>query len=452
MADQHGSVWAFGERECSIQRRHQKVIEVAPSPLVEHTGNMRAELFAASIKAAEAIGYIGAGTVEFLADGSGKFYFLEMNTRLQVEHPVTECTTGLDLVRLQLDVANGLPLPAEPPTTQGHSIEVRLYAEDPCEGWQPQSGTVRRLQVPGVNVEFAVPSSSGLRLDSGVVDGSVVGVFYDPMLAKLISWAPTRTEAAQRLAGGLACAEIHGLTTNRDLLVRVLRHPEFLAGDTDTAFFDRHGLDALAEPLAAKEAVALSALAAALAAAATNRERSTVLGGLPSGWRNVYSQPQAKQYSHGGETLLVSYRLHRGVLTAAGHDGVTLVSSAPGHVVLAVDGVRRTFAVRTYPGLVCVDSALGPVALHTVERLADPSAHRAPGSLLAPMPGTVVRLAVAVGDAVTQGQPLLWLEAMKMEHAIAAPATGIVAELPVIGGQQVEVGAVLAVVHSEESP
>jgi propionyl-CoA carboxylase alpha chain len=452
MADQHGSVWAFGERECSIQRRHQKVIEEAPSPLVEHTGNMRAELFAASIKAAEAIGYIGAGTVEFLADVSGKFYFLEMNTRLQVEHPVTECTTGLDLVRLQLDVANGRPLPAEPPTTQGHSIEVRLYAEDPCEGWQPQSGTVRRLQVPGVNVEFAVPSSSGLRLDSGVVDGSVVGVFYDPMLAKLISWAPTRTEAAQRLAGGLACAEIHGLTTNRDLLVRVLRHPEFLAGDTDTAFFDRHGLDALAEPLAAKEAVALSALAAALAAAATNRERSAVLGGLPSGWRNVYSQPQAKQYAHGGETLLVSYRLHRGVLTAAGHDGVTLVSSAPGRVVLAVDGVRRTFAVRTYPGLVCVDSALGPVALHTVERLADPSAHRAPGSLLAPMPGTVVRLAVAVGDAVTQGQPLLWLEAMKMEHAIAAPATGIVAELPVIGGQQVEVGAVLAVVHSEESP
>jgi propionyl-CoA carboxylase alpha chain len=451
MADQHGSVWAVGDRECSIQRRHQKVIEEAPSPLVERTEGMRAELFAASIKAAAAIGYVGAGTVEFLADVSGKFYFLEMNTRLQVEHPVTECTTGLDLVQLQLELARGRALPAEQPATQGHSIEVRLYAEDPAEGWQPQSGTVRRLRVPGLNVEFAVPSSSGLRLDSGVVDGSVVGVFYDPMLAKLISWAPTRTDAAQRLAGALARTELHGLTTNRDLMVRVLQHPEFLAGNTDTAFFDRHGLDTLAEPLADKEAVALSALAAALAEAATNRERSTVLTGVPSGWRNVYSQPQTKQYEHGGQTLLVSYRLHRGVLAATGHDGVTLVSSAPDRVVLAVDRVRRIFAVRAYPGLVCVDSALGPVALHTVERFADPSAHNAPGSLVAPMPGTVVRVAVAVGDAVTQGQPLLWLEAMKMEHSIAAPATGTVAELPVIAGQQVEVGAVLAVVHSEES-
>jgi len=451
MADRYGSVWAVGERECSIQRRHQKVIEEAPSPLVERTGNMRAELFAAAIKATEAIGYVGAGTVEFLADASGRFYFLEMNTRLQVEHPVTECTTGLDLVQLQLELAQGRALPAEQPATRGHSIEVRLYAEDPADGWQPQSGTVRRLHVPGMNVEFAVPPSSGLRLDSGVVDGSVVGVFYDPMLAKLISWAPTRAEAAHRLAGGLARTEIHGLTTNRDLLVRVLRHPEFLAGNTDTGFFDRHGLDTLAVPLADQEAVALSALAAALAEAATNCERSTVLAGVPSGWRNVYSQPQTKQYERGGETLLVSYRLHRGVLGAAGHDGVRLVSSAPDRVVLAVDGVRRTFAVKAYPGLLCVDSAHGPVALHTVERFRDPTARRTPGSLVAPMPGTVVRVAVAVGDAVTQGQPLLWLEAMKMEHSIAAPATGTVAELPVIGGQQVEVGAVLAVVHSEES-
>jgi propionyl-CoA carboxylase alpha chain len=451
MADRHGAIWAVGERECSIQRRHQKVVEEAPSPLVERTEGMRAELFAASIKAAEAIGYVGAGTVEFLADESGRFFFLEMNTRLQVEHPVTECTTGLDLVQLQLDVAEGRSLPAEQPVPQGHSIEVRLYAEDPAEDWQPQSGTVRRIHVPGVSAEFTVPHSSGLRMDCGVVDGSVVGVFYDPMLAKVISWAPDRADAARRLASALARAEIHGLTTNRDLLVRVLRHPEFLAGNTDTAFFDRHGLDTLSEPLADKDAIALSALVAALAGAAANRERATVLAGLPSGWRNVYAQPQIRQYEGGGERHSVSYRLDRGVLTAAGHDGVTLVSSTPQQVVLAIDGVRRAFDVKAYPGLVHVDSNLGPVALHTVERFADPSAHVAPGSLVAPMPGTVVRVAVTIGDAVERGQPLLWLEAMKMEHAIAAPVTGSVAELPVSPGQQVEVGAVLAVLHAEES-
>ncbi|WP_420753697.1 acetyl-CoA carboxylase biotin carboxylase subunit, partial [Rhodococcus sp. O3] len=239
LADRYGTVWAVGERECSIQRRHQKVVEEAPSPLVEAVPGMRERLFEAARLAATAIGYEGAGTVEFLATGTGadgqagEFFFLEMNTRLQVEHPVTECTAGLDLVDLQFHIAAGGRLDPEPPPVQGHSIEARLYAEDPARGWQPQSGTVHRLALPTTPAEFAVLRETGVRLDSGVVDGTEVGVHYDPMLAKVVSRAPTRAVAARLLAAALASAEVHGVRTNRDLLVNVLRHPAFLAGDTD---------------------------------------------------------------------------------------------------------------------------------------------------------------------------------------------------------------------------
>ena len=256
LADRHGTVWAVGERECSIQRRHQKVVEEAPSPFVD--AGMREELFDAARKAAKAIDYVGAGTVEFLAGPDGRFYFLEMNTRLQVEHPVTENVTGLDLVALQLRIAEGERLPADPPPTVGHAIEVRLYAEDPAAGWQPQSGTLHTFEVPDVDRRFT--DGAGLRLDSGFESGSVVGVHYDPMLAKVIAWAPTRAEAARRLAKALAAAKIHGVVTNRDLLVNILRHEAFLAGETDTAFFDRHGLDTLAAPLATVDTERLSAL------------------------------------------------------------------------------------------------------------------------------------------------------------------------------------------------
>jgi propionyl-CoA carboxylase alpha chain len=452
MADQHGTIWAVGERECSIQRRHQKVVEEAPSPLVERIPAMRAELFDAARTAAAAIGYVGAGTVEFLADEQGDFYFLEMNTRLQVEHPVTEETTGLDLVELQFAVAAGDRLPAEPPPTVGHAIEVRLYAEDPAHDWQPQTGRIHRFAVgsrrwgnklaPG---DEKFPHRDGgprLRVDSGVVDGTEVSPYYDAMLAKAIVWAPTRTAAATRLAAALADAEIHGVRTNRDLLVRILRHRAFLVGDTDTAFFDRHSLDVLAEPLADTTAVQVSALAAALADAARRQGAARVR--VPSGWRNVPSQPQRKSYRVGDATHEVAYRLTRDGLVAEGN--VKLVRSSPERVVLEVDGVRRSFEVAAYDGLVCVDSSLGSVALTPVERFTDPSHQMSAGSLLAPMPGVVTRVGVQVGDAVKQGQPLLWLEAMKMEHTISAPADGVVAELSVAAGQQVEVGAVLAVV------
>ena len=498
VADSAGTIWTLGERECSIQRRHQKIIEESPSPLVQRHPGLRERLFEAARAAAGAVGYVNAGTVEFLADESGRFYFLEMNTRLQVEHPVTEAATGLDLVALQLQIAAGRSLPPAPPPAAGHAIEVRLYAEDPAAGWQPQSGTLHAFGLPAGPAEFRLPgelqgartallaagagAGSGaaadglaarpasapaatvataarplLRLDSSVTGGSVVGVQYDPMLAKVICWAADRDQAAAALSAALAGARIHGLTTNRDLLVNVLRHPAFLAGQTDTAFFASHGLDRLAAPVAGAEAAALSALAAALADAAARQETARVLGGLPTGWRNVPSQLQSKQYARAGsrppgdaEPLTVSYRLDRSGLIVGGRDDIALVSMSAGVVELEVAGLLRRFEVAAYPGLTCVDSALGPVALRPSGRFADPASQLVAGSLLAPMPGTVVRVGAKVGQQVTAGQPLLWLEAMKMEHVISAPAAGILAELPVAAGQQVEVGSVLAVVKSEE--
>ncbi|BAX96377.1 putative acetyl-/propionyl-CoA carboxylase alpha subunit [Mycobacteroides stephanolepidis] len=455
MADTHGTVWAVGERECSIQRRHQKVIEEAPSPLVTRIGGMRERLFEASRTAAATIGYVGAGTMEFLATEDGEFFFLEMNTRLQVEHPVTECTTGLDLVLLQIHVSEGGRLDPEPPAIHGHSIEARLYAENPAAEWQPQSGTVRRFDIPGAGSEFHVPGHpgrNGIRLDSTIVDGSVVSVHYDPMLAKVITVAPTRTEAARLLASTLERARIHGLTTNRDLLVNVLRHPAFLAGDTDTSFLNKHGLDILAKPLADEAAHQYSALAAALADAAANRSSAVACAALPSGWRNLASGFQTKEFAVGESVITVRYRLTRSGLELDGDwPSIDVVSATPDHVALVIDGVRRGFDVSFYGATVDVDSPLGPVALAVVPRFTDPSTEVAAGSLIAPMPGVVLRVGATVGDTVTAGTPIVWLEAMKMEHTIVAPADGVLEILNVEPGQQVELGTVLAQLAAEAS-
>ncbi|QHC25919.1 ATP-grasp domain-containing protein [Streptomyces sp. GS7] len=428
LADAHGAVWTLGTRDCSLQRRHQKVIEEAPAPGLPDA--LRDTLHRAAAQAARAIGYRGAGTVEFLVSADGRAYFLEMNTRLQVEHPVTEEIYRIDLVALQLSIAEGRPLPAELPEPHGHAVEARLYAEDPAAGWQPQTGTVHRLALP-----------DGVRLDSGVTDGDTVTVHYDPMLAKVIAWAPTRQEAVRKLAGALERARIHGPVTNRDLLVRTLRHPEF-AGATglDTGFYDRH-LAALTAPEPAGDAV--YALAAALADA-HGRSRF-------GGFRNVPSGPQVKTYARAGDghpAYPVRYRLGRDGLDAEDFPGVRLRSLAPDAVVLEVDGLRRRFTVARYGDRVHVDAPSGARAFTALPRFPDPAARTEPGSLLAPMPGTVVRIAdgLAEGDRVAAGQPLLWLEAMKMEHKITAPAAGTLTSLPARTGQQVEVGALLAVV------
>ncbi|MEV0534481.1 biotin carboxylase N-terminal domain-containing protein [Kitasatospora sp. NPDC050463] len=440
LADAHGTVWAVGERDCSLQRRHQKVIEEAPAPGLD--AELRAALHAAAVAAARAIGYTGAGTAEFLLGPDGRFHFLEMNTRLQVEHPVTECVTGLDLVALQLRVAEGEPLPAaQPPAPRGHAIEARLYAEDPARDWQPQTGLLHRLELPGTTAEFTTADGdTGLRLDSGVEAGSVIGVHYDPMLAKVIAWAPTRAAAARRLADALTRARIHGPVTNRGLLVAALRHPAFLAGRVHTAFLTEHAADLAPAP----GGDALPALAAALADAAERRGGAA----LPSGWRNLPSQPQTKRYAAADATVYdVRYRFGRAGLAAEDHPGTTLVSATPTRVVLDTDGIRNGYDIARYGDRVHLDTPAGATVLTAVERFPDPASQVDPGALLAPMPGTVVRTAVTVGDTVTAGQPLLWLEAMKMEHRVTAPADGVLTELRAAPGQQVELGTLLAVVQ-----
>jgi propionyl-CoA carboxylase alpha chain len=298
-------------------------------------------------------------------------------------------------------------------------------------------------------VEFDRPARPGIRLDAGVVDGSVVGISYDPMLAKVIAWAPTRAEAAARLAAALAGARVHGLVTNRDLLVRTLRHPEFLAGRTDTAFFDRVGLDSLAAPLAGPDEIGLAALAAALAGAAERRRGARVLAELPSGWRNVPSQPQRAAFARGDDVVEVGYRHARHGVVVDGRDDVVVLSTTPDEVVLEVAGVEHRLAVGRDGATVDVDGEGWAVSLTVLPRHPDAATVVAEGSLVAPMPGTVVAVHVTAGEKVRAGQPLLVLEAMKMQHPVVAPAAGVVGSLDVRVGAQVEAGAVLAVIETK---
>ena len=450
LGDDAGTVWAVGERECSIQRRHQKVIEEAPSPLVERIGpGLRDKLFDAARSAASAIGYTGAGTVEFLADDDGRFYFLEMNTRLQVEHPVTEETSGLDLVAWQLQIADGESLPPGPPEPRGHSIEVRLYAEDPAADWQPQSGHIHHFGVDADAV-FTRLGDAGVRVDSGIVDGNEISTFYDPMLAKVISWAPDRTTAINLLAGALGSARLHGPRTNRDMLVNMLRHSQFRAGNTTTKFIDEIGIDVLSAPLAGAEQVRRATIAAALADAASNRRHAAIAPGLPSGWRNLASAPQSKGYLHGDNEIEVRYRNTRGGVTLPDDPEVSVGVITSDAVILTVGGVDRRYVIDRLGDAVWVDFTGGSVALTRKPRFVDPAEVSAPGSLLAPMPGSVIRIAVVPGQEVKRGDPLMWLEAMKMEHTIAASADGIVEALPVAAGQQVAVGEILAVITEQD--
>ncbi|MBO8186606.1 acetyl/propionyl/methylcrotonyl-CoA carboxylase subunit alpha [Streptomyces spirodelae] len=446
LADAHGGVWVLGTRDCSLQRRHQKVIEEAPAPGLGD--EVLRTLERAAVVAARTVGYAGAGTVEFLVSRSGRPFFLEMNTRLQVEHPVTECVYGVDLVAHQIAVAEGASLPAEgPPAAQGHAVEARLYAEDPARDWQPQTGRLWRFQVPGE-----------VRVDAGVTDGCEIGMHYDPMLAKVVAWAPTRAGAIRKLARALESATVHGPVTNRDLLVRSLRHRDFCdldAGCLDTGFYERN-LAELTAPQAASDRESEGARYALVAAALAEAVRDEPGQGRPprprvaarsGGWRNVPSAPANRRYVAGdGTEHEVRYLWTRGGVAPepAAYPGLRAVDVRPDEVVLEVAGVRRRFPVAVHGDRVFV----GRHAFTAQPRLAEPEAAAAPGSLLAPMPGTVVRLGqgVAEGAEVVAGQPLLWLEAMKMEHRVVAPTDGRVTALHVAAGHQVEVGAVLAVV------
>lgn len=458
LADTRGTVWALTERDCSVQRRYQKVIEESPSPAVGP--RLREDLLAAAAAITRTVGYVGPGTAEFLLTPYGQFYFLEFNTRLQVEHPVTECVHGIDLVAIQLDIAQGNALPPRRPAATGHAIEARLYAENPAAGYQPASGTMHLLRIPDVGTRFA-PSAAltGLRLDSGIESGSEISPHYDPMLAKLIAWAPARQTAARRLASALERARIHGPATNRNLLVSVLRHPGFLAGHADTSLLADYDLALLAPGAAA---VRLSAAAAALADAAAARAAARAGASLPGGWRNVASQPQRRSYDGPDGRITTAYSWARDGITivdaggsnaarATGPGALNVIAVTEDQVQLEVSGVRHRFDIGRAGGVVWVDSGLGAVALTPAARLPAAAAAQEPGSLIAPMPGILVRAEVASGDKVTAGQPVLILEAMKMEHQILAPADGTMSELRVKPGTQVEAGDVLAFVTGEDA-
>jgi propionyl-CoA carboxylase alpha chain len=448
-ADTRGQVVHLFERECSIQRRYQKILEESPSPVVDDA--LRAELGSAAIAAAKAIGYVGAGTVEFILDASGEFFFLEVNTRLQVEHPVTELVTGLDLVALQLAVAEGKPLPDEAvqASLTGHAIEARLYAEDVAAGYLPATGSL---------LLFDVPTLPGVRVDAGVRTGGEVSVHYDPMLAKVIAHAPTREQAARLLARTLAETRVLGVVTNRDLLVGILREQEFLDGHIDTGYLTRHDPATL---IAGDERqLLIHALATALADQALRRAETSVLTGVPSGWRNVPNARQQVSY-HVGRTaergIQVEYGI-RGQLVEAAVAGVELGpvllhGCAPDEVDLQIGGVRHLIAIARAGDTRYADSALGATTLVEQPRFPETGQQATAGSLLAPMPGTVVRVEVRPGEPVRTGQVLVVLEAMKMEHPVRAPHDGALARLNVSAGQTVDMGTVLAVVdNAADSP
>ncbi|MFC4609176.1 acetyl/propionyl/methylcrotonyl-CoA carboxylase subunit alpha [Streptomyces maoxianensis] len=456
LADAYGTVWALGTRDCSLQRRHQKVIEESPAPGLPDA--LVATLHESAVTAARAVGYRGAGTVEFLISPEGRAHFLEMNTRLQVEHPVTEAVFGIDLVAQQLRVAEGEALPPGPPPGRGHAVEARLYAEDPSKGWRPQTGVLHALEVSGCLPAHRPMSAGGgspqapdgpalraggeavhglpwVRVDTGYAAGDSIGVHYDPMIAKVIAWAPTRDQAVRRLAHALRRARVHGPVTNRALLVRSLEHPEFTGAQLDTGFYERN-LDALTLP---GDGERYAAIAAALADAAARR----------GAWRNLHSQPQVKAYG----AHEVRYRLTRDGFLLVDDPGVRVVHVTPHRVRLEIDGVVRPFDVTGHgDGFVHVDSPAGAYALPVRPRFTEPRERTRPGSLLAPMPGTVVRVGegLAEGVRVTQGQPLVWLEAMKMEHRILSPASGTLTALHAVPGRQVEVGTLLAVVQNAD--
>ena len=413
--DSHGHLIYLGERDCSIQRRHQKVIEEAPCPVM--TPQLRQAMGEAALKAGRAVNYVGAGTVEFLLDRTGHFYFLEMNTRLQVEHPVTEQVTGLDLVDWQLKVAAGEPLPLTQAdvTLTGHAMEVRLYAEDPAQGFLPQTGNVLRWE-PG----------AGVRIDHGVLEGQRISPFYDAMLGKIIVHGATREEARRKLLRAVEDTVLLGLTTNQQLLVDLLKQPEFIAGDFSTGFIAEH-FNAIHRQPATHEQVALAAALFYQANANTHRQDL-------SGWRNNASLPWTYRLDINDEVRDITVSVlenHR--LQANGID-ISHLSTDGRWATLVINGVRRRMAYHLddtqlwLPGL---------KVINRTQQVASRQADASTGIVKAPMDGAIVDIRVCVGEAVTKGQLLLVLEAMKMEHPLTAGIAGVIKGVQVVAGDQV---------------
>ncbi len=443
LGDGHGNLVHLGERECSIQRRHQKIIEESPSPVVDDA--MRAAMGESALALAREMGYRSAGTVEFLVDDNTReFFFLEVNTRLQVEHPVTEEVTGIDLVREQLRVAAGEELGYEQSdiSFNGHAIEARLYAEDPANGFLPAIGTL---------VAFGPAPEPAARWDSGVEAGSVVGVDFDPMLAKVIAHAPTRAEAAGRLALALERCHLGGVTTNRDFLAATLRTDAFLSGDTTTDFIDR------IQPGGGPEVddVRAAAIIGAFWIQGVNRASDGIWGFAPSNWRNAGLPSQSVSFAvpvevDADEQLTIGYRPKRdGSFVLDSGERIVVHDWDPTAINLEIDGRRLDSRVARAGSVVHVQLADTTISLTVLPRFVIPGAEAPTGGLIAPMPGTVIEVRCAVDDRVEAGQVLVVLEAMKMEHHISAPFDGTVTDLPIAVGQQVDNGALLLTIEED---
>jgi propionyl-CoA carboxylase alpha chain len=444
IGDKHGNLVHCFERECSIQRRHQKIIEEAPSPAV--SAEIREAMCNAALKAALSLGYSSAGTVEFLLSGS-EFYFLEVNARLQVEHPITEAIIGKDLVREQIRIAEGETLSFSQADLRinGHAIEARLCAEDPSNDFLPSPGPVIIWQ----------PSTQGkARFDSGVESGSVIAVEFDPMIAKVIVHAPTRREAAARLARILETTQIQGLTTNKDFLVTTLRNQAFLAGDTTTDFIER------ISPARTREVtgddLAEASIAIAIESQARNHATAKVLKTMPSGWRNTILPFERIDFQHLNKDCHVEYRSRRdGKFRVRIGDSldellVTPYACGDGLVDIDIDGRRVRYDIDHQGMQWYVHGRSGDLEITELPRYPVSGVDEMAGGLTAPMPGAVLATEVNSGDKVSKGDLLLILEAMKMEHRITAPTNGIVSQLHVATGDQVENGQLLVTLNQED--
>ncbi|HSR35586.1 MAG TPA: biotin/lipoyl-containing protein, partial [Desulfurivibrionaceae bacterium] len=452
-ADSHGNAVHLFERDCSIQRRHQKVLEEAPAPGM--TPVLRQKMGEAAVAAARAIGYVGAGTVEFLLDEDGSFYFMEMNTRLQVEHPVTEMITGQDLVEWQLLVAAGEPLPCgqQELVIGGHAIEARIYAEDPNRDFLPSIGRLAHLRTPG--------ESANVRIDTGVGQGGEVSIYYDPMIAKLIVWDTDRAGALRRLQKALADYQVVGVTTNIGFLASVAAHPAFAAGDLDTGFIERYRADLFPDPRPASDrTLALASLDVLLrrndearrAARASHDPYSP--WHLATGWRLNFDNHHTLHFLDGEQvvTVTVHYRPDGYLLDLP--QGQMLVRGeldAAGDLLADLGGTRiKATVVRHGAALTIMKRGRShTLTIHDPHTLTGEEVG-AGGKLTAPMPGKVVAVMVEPGEQVEKGRPLMILEAMKMEHTITAPRDGQVARLNFTVGSLVSEGVELLALASEQ--
>jgi len=440
LGDSYGNIVHLGERECSIQRRHQKIIEESPSPRV--SPEVREAMGKAAVKLAKKIKYQSAGTVEFLFDDkTDEFWFLEVNTRLQVEHPVTEEVTGMDLVYEQLRIARGEELGylQEDIICEGHSIEARLYAEDPNNDFLPETGTL---------IAFEEDYEAEARWDSGVESGSIIGTSFDPMLAKVIAYGASRSDAAAKLARALESAHIGGLKTNRDFLIATLKTKEFLEGDTTTDFIERVKPPRVLE-LNEDEINHVTAIAA-LWIQGINRVNDGVLGHLPSGWTNGRIPKQNIKFNYKEEEINVTYKANKdGSFNIHNSSNAFVYEYFEDGIDIEFNGRRNFSKITTSNNKILVHMPYGDILLDIVPRFMVPGMEVQAGGLVAPMPGRVIDLKVKKGSKVKAGDTLVILEAMKMEHSIKATENGVISDLFISSNDQVENGALLMVLKSD---